>query len=44
VPAFFAVVIAFFYVQYSTPLLTAIMSGARAAGVAVFLGAAVRLL
>jgi chromate transport protein ChrA len=44
VPALIAVVIALFYTEYSTPLIVAFMKGARAGGVAVFLGAAVRLL
>lgn len=43
VPAVIAVLIAFLYTEYSSPLVTALMNGARAGGVAVFLGAAVRL-
>ena len=44
VPAVMAVLIAFFYTEYDSPLVAAFMKGARAGGVAVFLGAAVRLL
>jgi chromate transport protein ChrA len=44
VPATIAVVIAVLYTEYSTPLVAAFMAGARAGGVAVFLGAAIRLL
>jgi chromate transport protein ChrA len=44
VPAVMAVLIAFFYTEYSSPVVAALMKGARAGGVAVFLGAAVRLL
>ena len=43
VPAVIAVLIAFLYTEYSSPLVTAFMKGARAGGVAVFFGAAVRL-
>ena len=44
VPAVIVVVIAFFYTEHNSPIVAALMKGARAAGVAVFLGAAVRLL
>ena len=43
-PATIAVVIAFAYTHVTSPMLTALMAGARAGGVAVFLGAAIRLL
>ena len=43
-PASFAVVIAALYVYSISSLVAALMTGARAGGVAVFLGAAVRLL
>ena len=43
VPAVIAVLIAFLYTEYH-PLVTAFMRGARAGGVAVLIGAAVRLL
>jgi chromate transport protein ChrA len=43
-PASFAVLIAYAYSHSTSPLLTALMAGARAGGVAVLLGAAVRLL
>jgi chromate transporter len=43
-PASFAVLIAYAYSHSTSPMVTAIMAGARAGGVAVFLGAAVRLL
>jgi len=44
VPASVAVLIAFLYTQSRSPVVAAMMAGARAGGVAVFLGAAVRLL
>jgi chromate transport protein ChrA len=44
VPAAIAVLIAFAYTEYQSALVEALMKGARAGGVAVFLGAAVRLL
>lgn len=44
VPASIAVLIAAAYTHSTSPMLTAFMAGARAGGVAVFLGAAVRLL
>jgi chromate transporter len=43
-PASFAVLIAYAYSHSTSPILTALMAGARAGGVAVLLGAAVRLL
>ena len=44
VPAVIAILIAFVYTEYNSPLVAAFMKGARAGGVAVLLGAAVRLL
>ena len=44
VPASVAVFVAFFYSRSASPLVADVMAGARAGGVAVFLGAAVRLL
>ncbi len=44
IPALIVVAIAVLYTHYSTPIVAALMTGARAGGVAVFLGAAVRLL
>jgi chromate transport protein ChrA len=44
VPASEAVLVAFLYTQSTSSLVAAMMTGARAGGVAVFLGAAVRLL
>jgi chromate transport protein ChrA len=44
VPSIVALIIAWAYTHYSSPILTAAMGGARAGGVAVLLGAAVRLL
>lgn len=43
-PASLAVLIAYAYSHSTSPMLTALMAGARAGGVAVFLGAAIRLL
>jgi chromate transport protein ChrA len=43
-PASLAVVIAYAYSHSTSPMLTALMAGARAGGVAVFFGAAIRLL
>lgn len=43
-PASIAVVIAYAYNHSTSPMLTAVMAGARAGGVAVFFGAAIRLL
>ena len=44
VPASVAVLVAFLYSRSTSPLIADVMAGARAGGVAVFLGAAVRLL
>ena len=44
VPAVIAVLLAMLYTHTDTPLIAAIMRGARAGGVAVFIGAAVRLI
>ena len=44
VPAGVAVLLAFLYAQSTSSLVAAMMAGARAGGVGVFLGAAVRLL
>ena len=44
VPAVAVVLIAFLYTEYASPALAAFMAGARAGGVAVLLGAAIRLL
>jgi chromate transport protein ChrA len=44
VPASVAVLVAFLYTQSTSSVVAAMMAGARAGGVAVFLGAAVRLL
>ena len=43
-PALIVVLIAFFYTESNTSVVATVMKGARAGGVAVFLGAAVRLL
>ena len=44
VPAIFAVTIAAAYQHSQSPIVAALMAGARAGGIAVFIGAAVRLL
>ena len=44
VPASVAVLVAFLYSRSTSPIVADVMAGARAGGVAVFLGAAVRLL
>jgi len=44
VPAIVAVLVAFIYTQSTSSIVAAVMAGARAGGVGVFLGAAVRLL
>jgi chromate transport protein ChrA len=44
VPATVAVMIAVVYTEYTSPAVEALMAGARAGGLAVFFGAAVRLL
>jgi len=44
VPASVAVLLAFLYTASTSSIVAAMMTGARAGGVAVFLGAAVRLL
>jgi chromate transport protein ChrA len=44
IPASLAVLIAFLYSRSNSPVVADVMAGARAGGVAVFLGAAIRLL
>ena len=44
VPALLVLVVAIVYTESESPFLAALMAGARAGGIAVFLGAAIRLL
>ena len=44
VPAWLVLMVAIAYTESESPLFAALMSGARAGGIAVFLGAAIRLL